>query len=137
MVSLLTAGLARSLVSLSTVWLAEVVMVPARVKVCIGGGVGSGGSDEELDELPPPPPPPQAVASKGRAKQAHSRSGAVRIVYSRIQGFWWDSINRQRFLVCNTGLAVEVIPPSAAVGNLYFLTPRKPADWRMRPCPLT
>ena len=58
---LLTGNLEGSLVSLSTDWLEEAMIVPERVNVSTG--VGSGGTvvSGELFAEPPLPPPPQAV----------------------------------------------------------------------------
>ncbi|MCX2978066.1 hypothetical protein [Candidatus Marimicrobium litorale] len=69
-----------SLVSLSTVWLLDVLMVPDSVKASNTGG-GSGGSGGGLSDAllpPPPPPPPQAARQAQRTARMHRLVRAAR-----------------------------------------------------------
>ncbi|MCP4467604.1 MAG: hypothetical protein GY813_12750 [Halieaceae bacterium] len=68
-VLLLIAGCTGSLVSLSTVWLLDVLIVPDSVKASNTGG-GSGGSGGGLSESPPPPPPPPPQAARQAQRTA-------------------------------------------------------------------
>ena len=90
-VLLLIAGCTGSLVSLSTVWLLDVLMVPDSVKASNTGG-GSGGSGWGLSDalLPPPPPPPQAARHAQRRARVHQLAQAARELDRGIQYCCWD-----------------------------------------------